>query len=355
MKVTISLLNYNKAKYLKHCLDSILNQTHQNLEIFIVDNASTDNSHEQIKNYLNNIQHPISNIQYFHNNANIGYSKAHNQIIRHSSGKYILCLNPDIILDKDYIKNALEILQQNPTIGALTGKIYKWKFNENKKTNIIDSCGHKILKSHRVIEWGSNQKDSVQFDCIKKVFSVSGAAPIYRKSALESIKYYRNIKTTNQQKNHSQKISEYFDESFFAYKEDIDLSWRLLHQGWEIWFDPKAKCWHDRWETGTSESGAKTIKQRNKKTPFINQLSYRNHLLTLYKNEFASNFLIYFFYILYYELKKFFYILFFEPKTLKAIPELFKLCRLTKQKRNYIIKNSKLKPKDIRKYIVTHK
>ena len=99
IKVTISLLNYNKKKYLKYCLDSILNQTHQDLEIFIIDNASTDGSQEFIESYLSNIrdrlESPIrDSIREIYNNTNLGYSKAHNQIIQKSTGKYILCLNP---------------------------------------------------------------------------------------------------------------------------------------------------------------------------------------------------------------------------------------------------------------------
>ncbi|MDD3887658.1 MAG: glycosyltransferase family 2 protein [Patescibacteria group bacterium] len=334
MTVTISLLNYNKKKYLTYCLDSILEQSYQDIEIFFVDNNSTDNSFEYLKSYAEH-KYPLSKIRFIRNQKNLGYSKAHNEVIKQSNGKFVLCLNPDIILDKDYIKNCLEILNQNPKIGAITGKLFKWKFSQNKQTNIIDSCGHRILKTHRITEWGSNQKNSQEFETIKKIFSVSGAAPIYRKEALENIKYN----------------NEYFDESFFAYKEDIDLSWRLLHAGWEIWFDHKSHAWHDRWETGTENSTLKVIKQRNKKTDFINKLSYRNHLLLLYKNEFASNFLIYFPWIFFYELGKFFYTLFHEPKNLSAIIDLFKLCKLTKAKRNAIIKNSKIKPKDIRKYI----
>ncbi|MFA6296333.1 MAG: glycosyltransferase family 2 protein [Patescibacteria group bacterium] len=349
MKVTISLLNYNKKKYLPYCLDSVLQQSHQDLEIFFVDNASSDSSFEYLKSYAEH-KYPLAKINFIRNQENLGYSKAHNEVIKKATGEFIFCLNPDIILNKDYIKNCLEILMQNPKMGAITGKLFKWDFAQNTKTNIIDSCGHRILKTHRIIEWGSNQKDSPEFETIKKIFSVSGAAPIYRKEALESIKF----KIPQNSKNNSQTFEnkfEYFDESFFAYKEDIDLSWRLLHAGWEIWFDHKSHAWHDRWETGTGETALKTAEQRNKKSDLINKLSYRNHLLLLYKNEFASNFLIYFPWIFFYELGKFFYTLFREPKNLSAIIELFKLCKLTKAKRNAIIKNSKIKPKDIRKYI----
>lgn len=349
MTVTVSLLNYNKKKYLTYCLDSILQQSLQDIEIFFVDNNSSDGSFEYLKSYAEH-KYPLSKIRFIRNQENLGYSKAHNEVIKQSSGEFILCLNPDIILDKDYIKNCLEILNQNPKIGAITGKLFKWEFAQNKKTNIIDSCGHRILKTHRIIEWGSNQKNSQEFETIKKIFSVSGAAPIYRREALESIKFQipQNSKSDSQT---SENKFEYFDESFFAYKEDIDLSWRLLHSGWEIWFDHKSHAWHDRWETGTDNKTSKTIKHRSKKTDFINRLSYRNHLLLLYKNEFASNFIIYFFWIFFYEFGKFFYLLFFETKTLKGFIELFKLCKLTKAKRNAIIKNSKIKPKDIRKYI----
>ena len=346
--VTISLLNYNQKKYLQHCLDSIINQSHQNLEIFIIDNASTDGSQETIKKLIN--QYSIFNIQYSKNSKNLGYAKGHNRTINKSTGQYILCLNPDIILDKDYIKNALELFQQNPKIGAITGKLYKWKFKNNIRTNTIDSCGHKILKSHRIIEWGSGQKDNEKFNRTQKVFSISGAAPIYKISALNSIK----IPTKHDSKNNLQTFKnkfEWFDQSFFAYKEDIDLGWRLLHQNWENWFHPKSKAWHDRWQTGTGKSSKQTLKQRKQKSKLINQLSYRNHFFLIWKNEFAINLFIYLPYIFFYEFRKFLYILFHEPSTLKSLFQAIKMYPLTTSKRHAILKHSKIKPKKIRKYI----
>ncbi len=355
MKVTVSLLNYNKKKYLKYCLESILNQTHKDLEIFIIDNASTDGSPKFIKNLLENIQYSIFNIQYLQNDQNLGYAEGHNKIINKAKDDYILCLNPDIILDKDYIKNALELFYQNPKIGAITGKLYKWKFNQNTKTDIIDSCGHEILKSHRIIEWGNNQKNSEEVNRTQKVFSVSGAAPIFRKSALEAIKFSENDTKRNSKSSekHSKNIkkTKYFDEKFFAYKEDIDLSWRLLHAGYENWFNPKSKAWHDRWETGTGKSSQETLEQRKHKSTFINQLSYRNHFFTLWKNEFASNLFIYSPWIFFYELGKSLYILFREPKTLKGLFQAIKMCPLTTKKRRDILKNSKISAKKIREYI----
>ncbi len=350
MKVTISLLNFNKKKYLIYCLDSILQQSHQDFEIFFVDNASKDGSFDYLKSYAEH-KYPLAKINFIRNKDNSGYSVAHNEIIKKSTNEFILCLNPDIILDKNYIKNCLQILKQNPKMGAITGKLFKWDFAQNKKTNIIDSCGHRILKTHRIIEWGSNQKNSQEFETLKKIFSVSGTAPIYRRTALESISFQEKDSRIISDNSNDISVRQYFDESFFAYKEDIDLSWRLLHAGWEIWFDHKSHAWHDRWETGTSNSTQKTIKQRSKKTDFINKLSYRNHLLLLYKNEFASNLFIYFFWIFFYEMGKFIYLLFFETRNITAIIDLLKLCKLTKAKRNAILKNSKIKPKDIRKYI----
>jgi len=339
MKVTISLLNYNKKKYLKKCLESILNQSHKDLEIFLIDNASTDDSQTIFKEIINNSKirdtlGPLASISAINNQKNIGYSGGHNLAIQKSTGDFILCLNPDIYLDKDYIKNTLKLFRINPKIGAITGKLYKWKFKQDRKTDIIDSCGHQILKSHRIIEWGSNQIDSSKFRT-QKVFSISGAAPIYRKSALEKIEYN----------------NQFFDKTFFAYKEDIDLSWRLLHAGYENWLDAKAKAWHDRWQTGTGDSSKKTRNQRKKKSALINQLSYRNHFILNWKNEYLSNMFIYSPWIILYELKKFFYLLFLETRTLKGLFQALKQCPLTSRKRNAILKNSKITAKDIRKYI----
>jgi len=144
--------------------------------------------------------------------------------------------------------------------------------------------------------------------------------------------------------------SNIFDDNFFIYKEDIDLSWRLRHAGWNIWYMPDAIAYHDRWETGSSISGRDVIKKRKRKPDLINLYSYRNHLLVIAKNQFLVNLIIFFPAIIFYELKKLLYLLLFERKTLKGLGYFLLSLPLTCKKRNAILSKSKIKPSDIRRW-----
>jgi GT2 family glycosyltransferase len=262
--------------------------------------------------------------------------------IKKSSGKYILCLNPDVILDKDYITNIVKILEKNDNVGAATGKLLKYKFDnsEIKKTNIIDSLGIKIFRNHRFIEFGGGEKDNKQDNSNQEVFGVSGAAPIFQRSALEDAKFFMK---------NSDNI-QYFDENLIAYKEDIDLSWRLRHAGWKCLLIPSALAFHDRWETGSEENNKDMISKRRKRSKIINYYSYRNHLLVNLENEFLSNIIICLPNILWYESKKFAYLLLFERETLMGFLDFVKFLPLTLKKRRGILTKSKIKPSDIRRW-----
>ena len=329
--VSVNIVNYNTKKYLKSCLDSVLNQSYKDFEVLFIDNASTDGSVEFIKqNY--------PDIKVIVNKKNLGYAKAHNQGIKRSKGEYILCLNPDVILDKDYIKNALAVFETKNKVGAVTGKLLMWDLTKNKETDIIDSAGFRIFRSHRVIDRGQGDKDLGQYNREEEIFGVSGAAPIYSRKVLEDIE----TAGTGSYK--------YFDEDFFSYKEDIDLSWRLRLRGWKCFYTPKALAWHARRAKGVM-SDLEVARAREKKSEKINYYSYKNHLTLLLKNETLSNLVRYFPWIFWYELKKFGYILVFEPKTLGALFKFFVQFPLTLRKRKAIMERKVVKAEEIKKWI----
>lgn len=340
-KVSVNIVNWNGEKYLKFCLDSILKQSYKNLEIFFIDNASSDNSVKLvIKNY--------PQIKILENKANLGYAATHNQGIKLAKGDYVLCLNPDVILDKDYIKNIISVFKKDKKIGAITGKLLQWDFTNQKKTDIIDSVGLSILKSHQVIDRGSGEKDKGQYNKKEEVFGVSGAAPIYSKNALEAVKLPLNIQSKKSTNLQNPTTYEYFDESFFSYKEDIDLSWRMRLSGFKCFYIPDALAFHVR-QVKRNENLLDLVKTRKKRGK-INFYSYRNHLALISKNQISKNLLIYFPYIFWYELKKFIYILFYEPTSLKALVEVVWQLPLIFRKRSVIMARKKIPAYKIRKW-----
>jgi GT2 family glycosyltransferase len=353
-KVSINLVTWNGKKYLPYCLKSIENQTFSNFFLLILDNGSTDGTAEYLKNY----KFRIANYKIIFNEKNVGFAAGHNMAIRNSDSEYILMLNQDIVLAPNFLETVVKFLDQNPKVGTVTGKLLRWDYNADSRrqgvdsckqvdlrglTNFLDSCGLKIFKSHRVVELGAGKLDGKEWDTAFEVFGVSGAAPVYRRKALEDVavcSFQKSIYT-----------KEFLDEDFFSYKEDVDLAYRLRLYGWQSWFLPQAVAWHDRSAKAVGNSDFGIMRARKIKSDFVNYHSYKNHLFFLVKNLTPKIFLSFFPWIFWYELRKFVYILFFETKTLKSLNEFFRKLPAMWKKRKQIMANKKVKTAEISRWL----
>ncbi len=340
--LSIIIVTYNSIRYLPDFMDSLLGQTYfksplSSKEIFVVDNASHDNTVKFIKNHYPHV-HLMRNVR------NVGLARAWNQAIQITRGEYILIMNPDLILDKNYLEILLKAMQGDQTVASAGGKLYQLKsssINQGElsileKTNVLDSCGLVGFKNRRFVDRGSGEIDKGQYNQQQDVFGISGACVLYRRRALEQIKF-------NQ---------EYFDEDFFIYQEDIDLAWRLRLAGWSSLYVPRAIAYHHRRARSLSQKNfLKIIKYRRQKQDFINFYSYRNHCLMLYKNLLFKNFIHHGIYILFYELKKFLYVLILENSTLRhSIMSWLKLFKKIYYKRRLNLRLQRLKADDIRQW-----
>ena len=324
--ISLVIINYNNKDYLKRCLDSIYSQTYNNLEIIFIDNQSIDNSFEYIKEEYSN-----KNILLIKNDVNNGYAGAANQGIKISNGKYVMILNPDIIMEQDFIESMHRYIDKDESIGALSGKLLKYDFINDKKLNYIDSAGVVMYKSTRCVDRGQNEEDLGQYDNIEQVFGVCGAAPMYRRSVLEKVKIFE----------------EYFDEEFFAYKEDRDLSWRLNLAGYKNMYYPKAIAYHGR-GLGSSNGGILNfIRNRKSQSEFLKGISTRNHIMMLYKNNFDRFLYKYKKEILIRQFKLLIYCIIFEVSSLKYIIQAIKNKNKMKSKRDYFLKRIQYKICDI--------
>jgi len=323
--VTISLLTWNGQKYLPWLMKSLSEQSFVDWELLVLDNASSDNSTDVIREY-----YPKARI--INQKQNIGFAKGHNLLINWSNSDYVFVLNQDVILEPNYLRELVDFLEANKNAASCAGKLMYWDFNNGIKTKIIDSYGLKINRRREVIDDRQGQKEvSVES---KEMFGLSATATLYRRKALD-------IVAGEAKGNHFQ----YFDEDFFAYKEDIDLAWRLRLFGWENWLVATTKAYHDR-----SVAKGKNIRESRKHRGFANKLSYRNHLMLIYKNSFYKNLFKDFFIIKWYEFKKLLYLLIFERSTLVGLKEYFiNIPNLTK-KRKYIMKHRKINADDMYKW-----
>ncbi len=356
MKVSINLVTWNGKKYLPYCLESIFAQTFKDFSLLILDNGSTDGTAEFLKNY----KLQITNYKIIFNKENVGFAAGHNQVVKTAKSDYVLMLNQDIILEPDFLEVAVKFLDSHPEVAAVTGKILRWNFENNQKTNQLDSCGLKIFKNHRVIELGTGETDSEKWDRLCEVFGVSGAAPVYRRKALEdvAIPRYFGLSSTffhgaqwSRDNDPLADEREYFDTDFFSYKEDVDLAYRLRLRGWQAWYLPEARAYHDRAARSVAGGDAEAARARKSKSKFVNYHSYKNHLFFLLKNVPAGVWLRYGHRIKWYEFKKIIYLLFFEPKTLRAWGEFFRKLPGMWKKRKWITARKKVGDAEIKRWL----
>lgn len=339
-KLTIIIVTWNSMRYILNCLESLLRQTFRDFSVIIVDNGSDDGTVEFIRTH-----YPAVFI--LQNFKNLGYAKANNQGIKMAKSEYVLIINHDVVLAENFLETLINFAQTHLQGGSFGGKLLKLYtqdidpaengsgLKELVKSNIIDSTGLKIFKSRKVINRGENEKDQGQYQRAEEVFGISGACVLFRKSALEEI-FIRN---------------EYFDQNFFAYKEDIDLAWRLRLYGWQAWYLPEAIVYHHRQLSFPPNKNLKErIESRKKISKFLRALSFKNHYLTLIKDEQPINLLIHLPPFLWQEFKIFIYSLIFEPFLWKTIVIFFKQLPETLLKRKIIMAHCKVNAKEMRKW-----
>lgn len=316
-KVTVGLLTCNSEHYLEPCLNSILSQDYENLEIVVLDNASEDDSAEVIKA-------KYGDIRVIESSENLGFGCGHNRIIDQTDGEFYACLNADMIFEPNFISSLVRAISEKPVYGASGGKVKRWDFKgyledsgevrEMGKTNFIDSIGIRMLKNHRFEDLGQGEVDYGQYDSTKDLFGISGAAVLYRRKALEDISF------TN-----DEGFKEYFDEAMFMYKEDVDLAYRLQWAGWKCRYTPSAVAYHDRTVKSIGSSTWEIIKNRANKPSKINQMSYLNHKILLQKNYVDDFSLGVKSSTGWYNFKTFMYLALFEQETLGQWWKLFRL------------------------------
>jgi GT2 family glycosyltransferase len=246
--VTIGLVTWNSARDLPACLEAIRAQRHQPIELLVGDNASDDGTRRLLEAGT-----APGERRYF--SANLGFSAAHNALIRESRGTYYLTLNPDVVMEGGFVGALAEALDAAPQAGSATGKLLR-----RDAPGVIDSTGIVMQRSQRHLDRGAGEVDRGQFDAPGLVFGVSGAAGCYRREMLDDVGVG----------------GEFFDEDFFAYREDADLAWRAQLLGWDAIYVPSAVATHVR---------RVTPERRSALPAEINRYGVRNRFLLRLKNQ----------------------------------------------------------------------
>jgi GT2 family glycosyltransferase len=240
-KVSIIILNYNETKLTLHCLASLAKITYLNYEIILVDNGSKEDIEPLIK------QKP-RNVIIIKNKINLGYAEGNNVGYQKASGEYILFLNNDTVVEKDFLKPLVTALENDKQLAAVQPKIMQYPRKE-----FIDSVGSYFLFSGFLYHLGHNKKDKKKYHKEGSVFSMKGACMLFKKEVLDEIGV--------------------FDKDYFAYFEETDLCHRVWLAGYKIFYIPSATIYHEGGQTSKKLQSA-----------FVQFHSYKNRIYTYMKN-----------------------------------------------------------------------
>ncbi len=205
--------NWNGEDIIAECLNSLQAQSHPST-IVVVDNGSADQS-------IKIIETDFPDVVLIKNPVNLGFSGGVNTGIRYAlerGADTVALFNNDAVADKDWLKHLSEALEDDPVVGIATGKLLRMS------GQYLDSTGQLYSVWGAPFPRGRNQKDEGQFDSQTRVFGATGGATLYRATMLQEIGI--------------------FDERFFAYYEDDDISFRARLVGWEIEYVPAATALH---------------------------------------------------------------------------------------------------------------
>lgn len=240
MNISIVIPNYNGEKYIKNCFNALKKQVFKNSEVIFIDNGSDDRSCELVLNSIKNIK--IIKLE-----KNYGFSKAVNEGIKVATGDYVVLLNNDTEAKEDWLQNLVNCIEQDPKIFSCCSKMIR--YNEKDK---IDDAGDE----YTILGWAYKHGDGAiinKYCKDRQVFSSCAGAAIYRRKVFEEIGY--------------------FDEKFFAYMEDVDISYRANIYGYKNVYCSSAEIYH----IGSATTGSRY-------NSFKVRLSARNNIYVILKN-----------------------------------------------------------------------
>lgn len=244
-KLSILILSFNTKDITIKCLNRLIGSLSNILfevEIIIVDNASTDGSQSAISNIVKKFESKNVELKNIFNTKNTGYTKGNNQGMRNANGKYILFLNSDVIIDSLDWDKLLNFLDENPQIGALSVRV-------NLSSGALDKASHRGFPTI----WNS-------FCYYTKLESITRRVPFINKIFGGYHMIYSDLSKIHEIDSPSgafylapKKILDElngFDERFFMYGEDLDLSYRLKSKGYKVVFYPLEKVIHLKYQSG---------------------------------------------------------------------------------------------------------
>ena len=238
--VSVIITNYNGKKFLPDCINSVLSQTYEPAEIFVVDNDSTDGSIELIRE-------EFPGVKLIEMGENTGFARATNRGIRESSGVYVALLNNDAMAEPQWLENLVRASGEGEAIGFCASKmLFSWN------RNLINNAGIELTDYGLPYDRGFYVSDSSAFAENRIVFGACGGAVLFKREMLDRIGL--------------------FEEDFFLCYDDADLSFRAQLAGYKCMYVADAVVYH---------AGGGTVPYQGKTARFY---SCRHYVTLLVKN-----------------------------------------------------------------------
>jgi GT2 family glycosyltransferase len=282
-EVFIHIVTWNSEESIGACLERAMQQEGfvlgESLCIRVTDNGSTDQTVAIVQRMLR------PGITLVQNGENLGFSGGHNQGVAeflHRGSATLLVLNPDVGLEPTCVQRMFEAFERGPRVGLVTPKLLRALPSlEPIYPHVLDAAGMMLTSSCRHFDRGAGEWDRGEFDLAERVFGATGACVLLARQCVSDLCIPKSISDDEVHRIYPQlKVGwrerpQLFDEAFFAYREDADLSWRAKRRGWECWYEPTAVGNHVR---------VVTPERRRSLPALLNRYGVRNRFLLQMNN-----------------------------------------------------------------------
>jgi GT2 family glycosyltransferase len=269
VSIAVTIVTYDSEAFLARCLDAVGAQTHAPREVVVLDNRSRDASATIARAHgavTTVIESP----------ANTGFAGGQNRAIAATTADWVLTLNPDVVLAPSFLAElaaraeraggpaSAGSAREPQGLGTLCGKLLRLGPDGAPVVPPrIDSTGIVFTRSFRHLDRGSEEPDDGRYAAEEAVFGATAAAALYRRVMIDDVSVE----------------GEFFDEAFFAYREDADVAWRAQLLGWDCLYVPTALGYHVR----------RVLPERRADVPaMLNRHSVKNRFLMRVKNADAA-------------------------------------------------------------------
>ena len=168
--VSVTVVTYNSGRFIKRCLESVLEQKYLNMEVVVIDNASTDGTVDILEQFADRCR-------IYYNDENVGFAAAQNQAIGLTQGEWVLTLNPDVLLLPNFIQALVDAGQVDPKVGSVCGKLLTIRATfDLPDKQLVDSTGIYFTPMLRHLDRGSQEIDNGHYLNFEYVFGATAAA-----------------------------------------------------------------------------------------------------------------------------------------------------------------------------------